>query len=98
MPTSSSFARSHPPLHEYADLNQLAQGDQEKVAQCKRFLMSYLSEVRSTAVANGYQEEVDTALLKLYAEADHDSLLDLLVTENACLLTDSAAWLERHKK
>uniref|UniRef100_A0ABI7W437 CNH domain-containing protein n=1 Tax=Felis catus TaxID=9685 RepID=A0ABI7W437_FELCA len=98
LPTSSSFTRSHPPLHEYADLNQLTQGDQEKMAKCKRFLMSYLNEVRSTEVANGYKEDIDTALLKLYAEADHDSLLDLLVTENSCLLTDSAAWLEKHKK
>ncbi|XP_004435932.1 PREDICTED: transforming growth factor-beta receptor-associated protein 1 [Ceratotherium simum simum] len=98
LPASSSFTRSHPPLHEYADLNQLTQGDQEKMAKCKRFLMSYLNEVRSTEVANGYKEDIDTALLKLYAEADHDSLLDLLVTENFCLLTDSAAWLEKHKK
>ncbi|XP_065747449.1 transforming growth factor-beta receptor-associated protein 1 [Phocoena phocoena] len=98
LPTSSSFTRSHPPLHEFADLNQLTQGDQEKVAKCKRFLMSYLNEVRSTEVANGYKEDIDTALLKLYTEADHDSLLDLLVTENFCLLTDSAAWLEKHKK
>uniref|UniRef100_A0A2K6S9U2 CNH domain-containing protein n=1 Tax=Saimiri boliviensis boliviensis TaxID=39432 RepID=A0A2K6S9U2_SAIBB len=98
LPTSSSFTRSHPPLHEYADLNQLTQGDQEKMAKCKRFLMSYLNEVRSTEVANGCKEDIDTALLKLYAAADHDSLLDLLVTENFCLLTDSAAWLEKHKK
>ncbi|XP_062934548.1 transforming growth factor-beta receptor-associated protein 1 [Cynocephalus volans] len=98
LPTSSSFTRSHPPLHEYADLSQLTQGDQEKMAKCKRFLMSYLNEVRSTEVANGYKEDIDTALLKLYAEADHDSLLDLLVTENFCLLTDSASWLEKHKK
>eukprot|EP00070_Physeter_catodon_P045522 XP_028352416.1 transforming growth factor-beta receptor-associated protein 1 isoform X1 [Physeter catodon] len=98
LPTSSSFTRSHPPLHEFADLNQLTQGDQEKVARCKHFLMSYLNEVRSTEVANGYKEDVDTALLKLYTEADHDSLLDLLVTENFCLLADSAAWLEKHKK
>uniref|UniRef100_A0A8C9AB97 Transforming growth factor beta receptor associated protein 1 n=1 Tax=Prolemur simus TaxID=1328070 RepID=A0A8C9AB97_PROSS len=88
LPTSSSFTRSHPPLHEYADLNQLTQGDQEKMAKCKRFLMSYLNEVRSTEGANGYKEDIDTALLKLYAEANHDSLLDLLVTENFCLLTD----------
>lgn len=98
LPTSSSFIRSHPPLHEYADLNQLTQGDQEKMIKCKRFLMSYLNEVRSTEVANGYKEDIDTALLKLYAEANHESLLDLLVSENFCLLTDSAAWLEKHKK
>uniref|UniRef100_G3X1U5 Transforming growth factor beta receptor associated protein 1 n=1 Tax=Sarcophilus harrisii TaxID=9305 RepID=G3X1U5_SARHA len=98
LPTTSSFTRSHPPLHEYADLNQLTQGDQEKMTKCKRFLMSYLNEVRSTEVANGYKEDIDTALLKLYAETDHESLLDLLVTENSCLLTDSVAWLEKHKK
>nr|XP_006114637.1 transforming growth factor-beta receptor-associated protein 1 isoform X1 [Pelodiscus sinensis] len=98
LPTSSSFIRSHPPLHEYADLNQLTHGDQEKMTKCKRFLMSYLNEVRSTEVANGYKEDIDTALLKLYAEANHESLLDLLVSENFCLLTDSAAWLEKHKK
>uniref|UniRef100_A0A8C3VPV6 Transforming growth factor beta receptor associated protein 1 n=1 Tax=Catagonus wagneri TaxID=51154 RepID=A0A8C3VPV6_9CETA len=98
LPASSSFTRSHPPLHDYADLNQLTQGDQEKAARCKRFLMSYLSEARGTEAAGSYREDVDTALLKLYAEADHDSLLDLLVTENFCLLPDSAAWLEKHKK
>ncbi|XP_015670729.1 transforming growth factor-beta receptor-associated protein 1 [Protobothrops mucrosquamatus] len=98
LPTSSSFMRSHPPLHEYADLNQLTQGDQEKMIKCKQFLMTYLSEVRSTDVTNGYKEDIDTALLKLYAESNHESLLDLLVSENSCLLADSAAWLEKHKK
>lgn len=48
--------------------------------------------------ANGFREEVDTALLKLYAEADHESLLDLLASDNACLLADSAPWLEKHHK
>ncbi|KAM4045450.1 LOW QUALITY PROTEIN: transforming growth factor-beta receptor-associated protein 1 [Anomaloglossus baeobatrachus] len=98
LPSSSAFIRAHPPLHEYADLNQLTRGDQEKVATCKRFLMSYLSEIRSTEVANGYQEDVDTALLKLYAEADHESLLDLLVSDNSCEVSDSSIWLEKHKK
>ncbi|XP_063314706.1 transforming growth factor-beta receptor-associated protein 1 [Pelobates fuscus] len=98
LPSTSSFIRTHPPLHEYADLNQLTRGDQEKVVKCKRFLMSYLSEIRSTEVANGYQEDVDTALLKLYAEADHKSLLDLLVSDNACDLADGVSWLEKHKK
>ncbi|XP_053563641.1 transforming growth factor-beta receptor-associated protein 1 [Bombina bombina] len=98
LPSTSAFIRTHPPLHEYADLNQLTRGDQEKVAKCKSFLMSYLSEIRSTEVANGFHEEVDTALLKLYAEADHESLLDLLVSDNACHVAESAAWLEKHKK
>lgn len=45
LPASSSFTRCHPPLHEFADLNHLAQGDQEKVLLCKKFLISYLGEV-----------------------------------------------------
>ncbi|KAG9348674.1 hypothetical protein JZ751_028991 [Albula glossodonta] len=98
LPSSSSFTRCHPPLHEFADLNHLAQGDQEKVQRCKLFLISYLREARSTEGANGCREDVDTALLKLYAEANHESLLDLLASDNACLLADSAPWLEKHRK
>ncbi|MBN3308503.1 TGFA1 protein, partial [Amia calva] len=98
LPATSTFTRCHPPLHEFADLNHLTQGDQEKILKCKRFLISYLNEIRSTEVANGYRDDVDTALLKLYAEANHESLLDLLVSENSCLLLDSAPWLEKHKK
>lgn len=45
LPASSSFTRCHPPLHEFADLNHLAQGNQETVLQCKKFLISYLGEV-----------------------------------------------------
>lgn len=98
LPASSSFTRCHPPLHEFADLNHLAQGDQEKVLQCKKFLISYLGEVRSTEVVNGCREDVDTALLKLYAEQDHESLLDLLASDNACVLADSVPWLEKYHK
>ncbi|XP_075905435.1 transforming growth factor-beta receptor-associated protein 1 homolog [Nelusetta ayraudi] len=98
LPASSSFTRCHPPLHEFADLNHLAQGDQEKVLRCKKFLISYVTEVRNTEVANGCREDIDTALLKLYAEQNHDSLLDLLASDNACVLADSVPWLEKYHK
>ncbi|XP_061597424.1 transforming growth factor-beta receptor-associated protein 1 homolog isoform X1 [Cololabis saira] len=98
LPASSSFTRCHPPLHEFADLHHLAQGDQEKVVRCKKFLITYLKEVRSTEVVNGCREDVDTALLKLYAEQDHDSLLDLLASDNSCVLADSIPWLEKYHK
>ncbi|XP_061671043.1 transforming growth factor-beta receptor-associated protein 1 homolog [Syngnathoides biaculeatus] len=98
LPTSSSFTRCHPPLHEFADLNHLAQGDHKKVMKWKKFLISYLTEVRSTEVANGCKEDVDTALLKLYAEQDHESLLDLLASDNSCLLADCVPWLEKYHK
>ncbi|XP_017260971.1 transforming growth factor-beta receptor-associated protein 1 homolog [Kryptolebias marmoratus] len=98
LPASSTFSRCHPPLHEFADLNHLAQGDQEKVLRCKKFLITYLGEVRSTEVVNGCREDVDTALLKLYAEQDHESLLDLLASDNSCVLADSIPWLEKYHK
>lgn len=98
LPPTSSFTRCHPPLHPFADLNHLAQGDAEKVLRCKRFLISYLGAARGSEVSRGCRQEVDTALLKLYAEQDHESLLDLLASDNACLLADSAPWLEKHSK
>lgn len=98
LPASSSFTRCHPPLHEFADLNHLAQGDQEKVQRCKHFLISYLREVRASESANGFRQDVDTALLKLYAEAGHEGLLELLDSDNSCLLTDSTPWLEKHHR
>lgn len=98
LPASSTFTRCHPPLHEFADLNHLTQGDKEKVQRFKRFLITYLYEVRSADGANGFREDVDTALLKLYAETGHESLLDLLASDNACLLADCAPWLEKHHK
>lgn len=58
----------------------------------------FYTQVRSTETANGCREDVDTALLKLYAEQDHDSLLDLLASDNACLLADSVPWLEKYNK
>ncbi|CAL8362400.1 unnamed protein product [Gadus morhua 'NCC'] len=98
LPPTSSFTRCHPPLHPFADLNHLAQGDLEKVLRCKRFLISYLGSVRGTEASRASREEVDTALLKLYAEQDHESLLDLLASDNTCLLADSSPWLEKHSK
>lgn len=56
------------------------------------------AQVRSTEVANGCREDVDTALLKLYAEQDQDCLLELLSSNNSCLLADSVPWLEKYHK
>lgn len=68
------------------------------MVKCKRFFMSYLNEVRSIEVVNGYKEDIDIVLFKLYAEVDYDSLLDFLVIENFCFLIDSVVWLEKYKK
>ena len=64
------------------------------VSQC----VCVFVQVRGTEASRASREEVDTALLKLYAEQDHESLLDLLASDNTCLLADSSPWLEKHSK
>ena len=48
MPANTSFTRSTPLLHDFADVNQLARGDLVKLQQFKDFLLMYLKEVRET--------------------------------------------------
>lgn len=55
LPASSTFTRCHPPLHEFADLNHLAQGDQDKVLRCKKFLISYVTEVGASWTSSPFK-------------------------------------------
>lgn len=45
---------------------------------------------------HSFTQEVDIALLKLYAEFSPEKLADLISADNGCDLTDCADWLERH--
>jgi hypothetical protein len=42
-------------------------------------------------------QEIDTALLKLYAEENSPILEDLICSENACMYEDTVDWLRKHK-
>lgn len=68
------------------------------VVMTEGFVFDFPQQVRSTEVVNGCREDVDTALLKLYAEQHHESLMELLTSDNSCLLADSIPWLEKHHK
>ena len=46
LPSNCSFSRREPPLHEIADINQLAKGVKVKVLEYKAFLMAYLEEIK----------------------------------------------------
>ncbi|KAH3886109.1 transforming growth factor-beta receptor-associated protein 1-like [Dreissena polymorpha] len=98
MPSTSNFQRSVPGLHEIADVNQLARGDKQVVEEYKNFLRRYLEDIRGTVNARGFKQEIDVALLKLYAEINSPELLPLIEVDSGCDLKDCAEWLENYER
>lgn len=43
---SSEFTRCRPPLHEFADVNQITRGNLHKMEDCKSFLKRFLEDYR----------------------------------------------------
>ena len=43
-------------------------------------------------------QEIDVALLKLYAEVNSSELLPLVEAETGCDMKDGAEWLEKYKR
>ena len=54
LPSNNCFSRREPPLHEIADINQLAKGVKVKVYEFKAFLMAYLEEIRAGVKSSQY--------------------------------------------
>ncbi|XP_062566210.1 transforming growth factor-beta receptor-associated protein 1-like [Saccostrea cucullata] len=98
LPSNSSFTRSALPLHEIADINQLCKGDQNLVKQYKDFLCSYLEEIKGTKLAMGFKQEIDVALLKLYAELNSEGLIPLISNDSGCDLNDCVEWLGKYER
>lgn len=96
MPSSSNFQRSMPVLHDIADINQLSHGDQDIANEYKNFLRVYLEDLKGTKDAHGFKQEIDEALLKLYAEINSAELLPLIEVDSGCDLKDCVEWLERY--
>ncbi|KAL5007714.1 hypothetical protein ScPMuIL_016520 [Solemya velum] len=95
LPSISNFTRCVPPLHEIADVNQLCRGDESMLALYKNFLRMYLEEIRGTRDGHGYKQEIDIALLKLYAEVNSPELIPLIVVDTGCDLKDCVEVLEK---
>ncbi|XP_064600183.1 transforming growth factor-beta receptor-associated protein 1-like [Liolophura sinensis] len=98
LPSSSNFARAVPPLHDIADLNQLTKGDIEVMKEYKYFLRSYLEEIRGTREGMGFKQEIDGALLKLYAEVNSPELIPLIAIDSGCDLKDCTEVLEQYHR
>lgn len=98
LPSNANFTRSVPALHEIADVNQLAKGDNSIVMDYKYFLRTYLEEIRGTKDAYGFKQEIDIALLKLYAETNSPELLTLVAVDTGCDLHDCVEWLTKYQR
>ncbi|XP_022096424.1 transforming growth factor-beta receptor-associated protein 1-like [Acanthaster planci] len=96
LPSTSNFNRSSPLLHQFADISSIVRGNKERLLECKTFLAGYLDGIRGGELSFGYREEVDTALLKLYAERDPEKLISLVSSENTCSSKDALEVLQRY--
>ncbi|CAB3383602.1 Hypothetical predicted protein [Cloeon dipterum] len=97
MPEASTFVRSIPPLHEIADVDQLYQKDEDAKQQARLCMRQLLEQLRDpTASHINHQFELDTALVKLYAESNKDNLAAFILAGDVqCDIKDCLHWLER---
>ncbi|KAK8726458.1 hypothetical protein OTU49_010260 [Cherax quadricarinatus] len=99
LPATVEFMRAQPPLHHLADITQAMHGDQNKIEDAKRFLSGYLLHLRSLGEPIMCRLEIDTAIIKLYAERKSSDLLLFLESGDiVCNLPECAQWLETHQQ
>ncbi|KAK7068882.1 transforming growth factor, beta receptor associated protein 1 [Halocaridina rubra] len=99
LPSTVSFMRMQPPLHHIADISQAMHGDKSKIGEAKAFLLNYLIHLRNSGDPITYRLEVDTAIIKLYAELKSPNLMTFLrSTDIICSLPECAEWLEKHQQ
>ncbi|XP_069052414.1 transforming growth factor-beta receptor-associated protein 1 isoform X2 [Lepisosteus oculatus] len=78
------------------DLRLLKERDSETFEKYTEFLCSFLRDCRLTEQSADCREEVDRALVKLYAErGDSEELIKILSSPNACKLNECATFLEK---
>ncbi|XP_014664764.1 PREDICTED: transforming growth factor-beta receptor-associated protein 1-like isoform X2 [Priapulus caudatus] len=96
MPRSSNYTRAVPALHDLADIRQITHGNQQQMSEYKQFLADFLEDIRETRRVLACREEVDTALVKLYAEMDTDKLCKLVQNNCKADLSDCTEVLQQH--
>jgi len=99
LPADSDFSRSVPPLHEIADISQVAKNDLKMMTAYMKFLMEYLEAMRPAVHTNNPRaREINTALIKLYVQSERPDkvqiLSQLLVEVTIDQITESDANLD----
>ncbi|KJE88502.1 TGF beta receptor associated protein [Capsaspora owczarzaki ATCC 30864] len=76
MPKLSMFRPERPPLHAFQDMKGVVGETPEAMHSAHAFLLKYLESIRDTRLAIGKRDEIDTALLRMYADAAAATLPD----------------------
>lgn len=99
LPARSQFKSQIPGMEHLKDITHLAQDDTEIINNSKQFLQEYLEQCKGQDnIYYRCKEEIDSALLKLYAEQNSPILSDLVCTKNACAYEDTVDWLKKCKR
>lgn len=99
LPATALFNPSRPLLHSIQDLSVVVKGSKTIFADAKKFLLKYLEETRnSKRFASTASLEIDTSLMKLYAECDHKKLCDFVSNANFSYKSETLSWLTQFKR
>ncbi|XP_066927421.1 transforming growth factor-beta receptor-associated protein 1 homolog [Clytia hemisphaerica] len=96
MPSNKNFTPSRPLLHNIKDLTEIVKGSKSVFADSKKMLLNYLEGIRNNF--ENCKEEIDTTLLKLYAECNHANLSDLITNQNSIFPAEALTWLTQCKR
>lgn len=85
-------------LHSLPSVKVLEGAGQISLREAKKFLIHFLREIRTTKLAVGRKEEIDTALVKLLAETKSSAYLIELITahDKRVSLDECVEALEKH--
>ncbi|KAI1895808.1 hypothetical protein AGOR_G00110580 [Albula goreensis] len=97
-PTCEDFKSQHAAVFNAKDIRALRE-DHATFQQYLSFLADFLRAVRGTEQSCGCHQDVDEALLKLYAKrGEEGDLVDLLSNPNDCVLSTCVPCLEHYKR
>ncbi|XP_065189693.1 transforming growth factor-beta receptor-associated protein 1 homolog [Sycon ciliatum] len=85
-------------LHRFTDASTMVSGDVKKLQQLQEFVVSFLEDIRMTQAVHGKRDDLDTALLKLFAMANSKQLLAFIGGENTARVDESIETLTEHKR
>ena len=96
MPARSVFQPSRPLLHNIKDLTVIVKGSKSVFADSKKLLLRFLEKCRHQFIE--CCEEIDTALMKLYAECNHPELPKLVASSNHIFADEALTWMTQSKR